>query len=184
METTPDVFVPASFVRAAIAHLERTGAPLLPDTDTQYSSDFLAWDLGDGTYQLSDADWKAPTWREYAELLGVELGELRDRFPFPKRIRRPDSPIPNSVWYQLDEMDSALSAAFDALQPLGVESFVCAELSDREGGGVLGGVEWSTGSYPGDNLRTVHVTSPVALSCLQRELNARSAGIRIRIRAS
>ena len=178
--------IPEEFVYRAAKHFAETGAPLLLHRATTYRHELLAWGNGE-EYQLSDALWTPPSWREHAGRMGVDVEQLIDNYRDSGWIGADDpDPDPDALLSQelaalvVGDADNELASALRCLEGLGITHFTCPSLPNAALLGLdLGKLQAWEGRFPGDDFTSVYATTPLALSCLQFALDEMGAAIRI-----
>jgi len=178
-----------SFYERALAYIHDHDTPWLPsprnagqtlfarfDTDTWYLT------LGKPLDCLPEMNW-AEIWTMTHG--SVEAGLVADHgytFEQLARVTDPrileDIPAPDDQadeWSVLEAITPPERAAFDLLWPLDLSS-------DGESDEALGEIEfWEACDRPRSDYYGVHVTSDMALSCLQHRLNVLGTGIGVEV---
>jgi hypothetical protein len=183
-------FIPNSFLRRAVEHIEKTGEPLLYCRLPHYSRVLSAW-ADEDRYALSVPmeHWEPPfrTWREYAETKGLPLQEVMDDQEFEDEDEL-DEEIETGFLYQMvDPLDTPEGQTAAILGDL--PQYLIEDAGDLEPllDETLVEVYEDGGSYPGDPWTGrffVHAPSKLSVSLLQYVLDELGSGIRIELSLS
>ena len=180
------IYVSATFLRRAAAHIKSTGQPLLMKRLPGYARSLEAWPDSYGGYQLNVPydEWEPPfrTWREYGEFHGLSEEEVLEESGLEDEDEL-DEEIETDALEQLlapgDTVEGHAEALLADLPPYLIENVEdipeLLEDADLE--------PWrNEGGRPGWTQVTVEVPSALALSVLQYILDEVGHGTRIELK--
>ena len=189
------IYVSATFLRRAAAHIQKAREPLLDPRLPEYSRTLEAWPNGEGGYTLSVPwiEWELPftTWREYMEYLYLSEEDLLEDHGIGRD--RLDEEIDNdtlnemynnpTLEQKLEAEDTVEGAAYKLLSTLpGYLIENVEDISDSGADENLGVLKWE-GGLPGWDQTSTEVPSDLALSVLQYILDELGRGIYIELQA-
>lgn len=177
-----EYYVGPKFAGRAIAHFKETGKPLMEYQRKRYKI-VLGTDsncVSGGGFAITDpkvVEEPSLTWRELAEESGIPLDDYGNRFNLE------EDQYDNEVsWTYFQDYDMGIctdgrAKAFDLLSDYVFGSWQYNNPTAEQA--PLGFIETFDGPMTGSNYTAIHVSSNIALACLQRYLDREKAGIKI-----